>query len=181
MGRRLIVASVLTGATLAGLLGIASAASPPTGGPIQFYAPATDTPAGTIVFAGAVGDFGKTLSMDKSGKPNTNGNFVKFTLRHGGFVADVTALNQKAAKASPAIVDKATCSFAFGASGPVTLGSGTGLYKGISGRVSVEINFLGDGPLYASGKKKGQCDMRNSTKLLAQHGWITGHGTVSFR
>src|SRR4051794_24708650 len=118
---RLIVASVLTGATLTGLLlSIASAASPP-GGPIQFYAPATDTPTGTIVFAGAVGDYGKTLSMDKNGKPNTNGNFVKFTLRHGGFVADVTALNQKASKAAPSIVDKATCSFAFGASGPVTV------------------------------------------------------------
>ena len=48
------------------------------------------------------------------------------------------------------------------------------------GTVSVTIHFLGDGPLYTSGPKKGQCNMSNSAKLVAQRGWITGEGTVNF-
>ena len=181
MVRRLSISGALSGAALAGLvLVVAAAAAPPVGGPIEFYAPATNTPEGTITFAGAIGDYGKALSMDKNGKPNTNGNFVKTTLRYGGFIVDVTALNKVAAKAPASIINKTTCSFAFSATGPVTLGHGTGLYKGVSGTVNVTIHFLGDGPLYTTGAKKGQCNQSNSAKLLSQRGWITGEGSVKF-
>jgi hypothetical protein len=181
MVRRLILSGALIGATIAGLiLVVAAAGARPAGGPIEFFAPATNSPVGPITFAGAVGDFGKALSMDKNGKPDQNGNFVKMTLRYGGFVVDVATLNKISAKTQPSIVDKSTCSFAFSATGPVTLSKGTGRYQGISGTVSVTIHFLGDGPLYTSGAKKGQCNQSNSAQLLAQRGWITGEGSVKF-
>jgi hypothetical protein len=181
MLRRLIVATVLTGAANAILMfTTASAAVPPAGGPIELYATAGDSPVGTIVVAGAIGDYGKTLSMDKNGKPDTNGNFVKITLKQGTFMVDSTILNQKTAKLPPTIANKTSCSFAFTGSGPVTLSHGTGLYTGISGTVSITINFIGDGPFYASGKKKGQCNLSNNGKPRASRGWIMGHGTVKF-
>ena len=181
MLRRCVVASVLAVAACTGpVVGIVSAAGSPAGGRIELYASAGNSPVGTIVIAGAIGDSGKTLSMDKNGKPDSNGNFVKITLKRGTFVVDSTALNKKTAKAPPSIVDKSTCSFAFTGSGPVTLSKGTGLYKGISGTLMITINFLGDGPFFKSGKSKGQCNQSNSASLVAQQGWITGNGNVKF-
>jgi len=181
MRRRSIVATFLLGLAGAGMVsGVASATAPPAAGPIELYATAGDSPVGTIVVAGAIGDYGKTLSMDKNGKPDSNGNFVKITLKKGTFIVDSTVLNHKTATAKPSIVDKATCSFAFTGSGPVTLSHGTGLYTGISGTVTITLNFLGDGPFYTSGAKKGQCNMSNNAILRAQRGWIMGHGAVKF-
>lgn len=181
--RRLVRAGLVLGGAVAvaGVsLGLASAASSVPGGPIELIASAGDSPNGTIVIAGAIGDYGKTLSMTKSGKPDSNGNYVKITLQKGTFEVDSTAFNKKAANAPATINNSATCSFAFTASGPVTLFNGTGLYTGISGTVTITVNFVGDGPRYTSGAKKGQCNMSNAAKPLAQRGWILGRGTVKF-
>jgi hypothetical protein len=185
--RRLVFTSLIASAAVAlagALLSVATAAhkaSTPAGGPIEIFATANiGSPNGTIVVAGAIGDYGKTLSMDKKGKPNANGNFVEITLKKGSFEVDSTAFNKKTAKAPPTINDKATCSFAFTASGPTTLFNGTGLYKGISGTVNITINFAGVGPRYASGKKKGECNTSNSAQPLGSYGSIIGRGTIKF-
>jgi hypothetical protein len=168
-------------ALLAGMsLGSASASSGAMGGPIALIASAGGSAKGTIVIAGAIGDYGKTLNMTKSGKPDSNGNYVKITLQKGTFEVDSTAFNKKTAKAPPTIQNKATCSFAFSASGQVTLFNGTGLYKGISGTVTITVDFVGDGPRFATGAKKGQCNTSNNAKSVAQRGWISGKGTVKF-
>jgi hypothetical protein len=39
--------------------------------------------AATILITGAIGDYGKTLTIDKNGKTDSNGNYVKMTLREG--------------------------------------------------------------------------------------------------
>jgi uncharacterized membrane protein len=184
--RRLIFTSLMVSAAVAlagALLSVATAAntpSTPAGGPVLLLATANGSPKGTIVLAGAIGDYGKTLTIDKNGKPNANGNFVEITLKKGSFEVNSTAFNKKTAKAPPTINDKATCSFAFTASGPVTLFNGTGLYKGISGTVNITVNFVGVGPRFTSGKKTGQCNTSNSAKPLASSGTISGRGTVKF-
>ncbi len=152
----------------------------PAGGPIELIATASSSPYGTIVVAGAIGGSGTTVSMTKSGKPNANGNYVKIALQHGTFEVNLTVFNEKTAKAPASIESKATCSFAFTGSGPVTLFNGTGLYAGISGTVTITINYVGYGPLYTSGAKQGTCNTSATAQPSAAKGWIMGHGTVKF-
>jgi hypothetical protein len=47
---------------------------------------------------GAIGDHGKTLSTDKNGKPDSNGDFDKPTSQKGSFEVDATALNTRTSK-----------------------------------------------------------------------------------
>lgn len=130
---------------------------------------------GAFMFTGAIGDFGSTQRETASGSPSANGDFVKFTLKHGTFVADATgffnALNH--ARFS---FDKATCSGSFGASGPATLSAGTGQYAGISGTLKVTGTFAEVGPRL----KNGKCNTGQKAKPLAQFQAVTGTGHVSF-
>jgi len=181
--RSLVRGGVATLAVLAATVvavGAASAAVPPKGGPIALFATisATSTP-GKIVLAGAIGDWGKVVSIDKSGKPAENGNFVKVTLKNGTFEIDATAINKKMANPRPQVQSDVTCSIAASGSGPVKLFNGTGLYKGISGTANVTMTFTGVGPRYHSGAKKGQCEQDNG-QPLAMLGSVTGRGTVEF-
>jgi hypothetical protein len=178
-----MVGAVTIVALVAGLGGASAfgstSASTPAGGPVYVHATGSNGPAGTIVITGAIGDYGKTLSIDKNGKTDNNGNFVRITLKKGTFEVNSTVLNAKTNHAQP-MVDKATCSFRFTGTGPVTLFNGTGLYQGIKGKVNITISFGGVGSLYKSGPHKGQCNMSNNAPLVAQYGSITGPGTVSF-
>ena len=153
-------------------------ASAPTAGPIALFATVGNGPAGKIVVAGAIGDWGSTLSIDKNGKPDLNGNFVKVTLKKGTFEIDSTAVNKQMANPRPQIASDVTCSVAASGSGPVKLFNGTGLYKGISGTVNVTITFTGVGGRYQSGTNKGQCD--HGPSPLAMLGSVNGRGTVHF-
>src|SRR6266849_5228644 len=88
-------AAVALAGTLLSVATAANTASTPAGGPIRLLATANGSPNGTIVVAGAIGDYGKTRSMDKNGKTNANGNFVEITLKKGSFEVDSTAFNKK--------------------------------------------------------------------------------------
>jgi hypothetical protein len=170
--------AVVTAAAV--VVGAASGAATPQSGPIALFATIspTSTP-GKIVLAGAIGDWGKVVSIDKSGKPDDNGNFVKVTLKKGTFEIDATALNKKMANPRPQVQSGATCSIAASGSGPVKLFDGTGLYQGISGAANVTMTFTGVGGRYQSGAKKGQCEQDNGTPL-AMLGSVIGRGTVHF-
>jgi hypothetical protein len=158
----------------------ASAMSMPMGGPVHvFVTPSPDGIHGPIVITGAIGDHGQTLTMDKNGKANANGNYVRITLAKGTFEINSTALNAKTKNGQPA-VDKATCSFLFTGVGPVTLFNGTGLYKGISGTVNITLTFAGIGAVYKTGKHMGQCNMSNNAPTIAQYSSIMGTGTVKY-
>ncbi len=173
---------VLGVAMLAGVLfaATASAVSVPMGGTVHvFVTPSPDGIHGPIVITGAIGDHGQTLTMDKNGKPDANGNYVKITLAKGTFEINTTALNAKDKNAQPA-VDKTSCSFLFSGVGPVTLFDGTGLYKGISGTVNITVVFAGIGATYKTGTHMGQCNMSNNAPTIAEYGSIQGTGTVKF-
>ncbi|HWE80117.1 MAG TPA: hypothetical protein VG265_00575 [Gaiellaceae bacterium] len=173
--------AVLALAGLAMVAGVGAAgAATPAGGAIRVFATVGDGINGKIVIAGAIGDYGKTFTMDKNGKGDSNGNFVKITLKKGTFVIDSTELNKKTNAARPSIISNTTCSFAFSGTGPVTLSQGTGAYAGISGTVSITLDFGGVGPVYKSGPKKGRCNMSNTAPLVAQSGYILGKGDVRF-
>jgi hypothetical protein len=168
----LVAASVLVGA--------GAAATAPSGGPIELFATVGSSPTQKIIVAGAIGDWGTVLSVDKNGKPDQNGNFVKVTLKKGTFEIDSTALNKKMANPRAQVASDVTCSVAASASGSVTLFNGTGLYKGISGTVNVTVTFTGIGGRYQNGANKGQCDQSQNSNPLAMLGSVVGHGTVHF-
>jgi hypothetical protein len=175
-----------TGAAMVAALGVTAAlvgpaaAAAPAGGPVAVYAAAGgNSSSQKIVFVGAIGDYGTATSIDKNGKVNPNGNFVKAKLKKGTFEIDATAVNKTLNNASPQVANPATCSATFSGTGEVKFFNGTGLYKGISGTANVTITFGGVAPRYKSGQRKGQC-MRNYGNPHAQFGFVTGQGTVSF-
>lgn len=177
-----LAAALLAGATLVLLapagVGAAAATAAPIGGPIALEASIGNGPSGKIVVAGAIGDWGSVLSIDKNGKPDPNGNYVKVTLKKGGFEINSTALNKKTANPRPQVASDTTCSVSAGGSAPVTLFNGTGLYKGISGTATVTLTFTGVGRRYQTGPKKGQCS--HSQNAIAMLGSVIGHGTIHF-
>lgn len=165
----------------AAVAGAATQAPPmvmtPAAGTIQLFT--TGGSSGPILITGAIGDYGKTLNINKYGKADSNGTYVKVTLKKGGFEINAAALNAKLNKLNPP-VNKATCSAVATATGPVTLFDGTGLYAGISGTIHITVTFAIVLPTYASGKDMGQCNMSNSAQPLDQMGLIRGTGKVSF-
>jgi len=105
------VAAVLGGLLFGGTS--AFGASAPAGGSVKVFGiPSLNGSGGTILITGAVGDHGKTLSIDQDGKPDANGNYVKVTLKKGTFEINKTALDAKAKNVSPT-GDLATCSGGF--------------------------------------------------------------------
>ena len=172
--RTLKLSAVL--AVIASLLAVVSGAfaAGATGGSVRVFG----TPnggGGPVLFTGAIGDYGTTQRETASGTPNANGNFVKFTLKHGTFVGDGTGLFDAINHAKFSF-NSSTCSGSGGGSGPVTLSAGTGQYAGISGTFRVTVTFAEVGPRL----KNGKCNMKQNAKPLAQTGSITGSGHVSF-
>lgn len=170
----------LAALVVAGVAASAAPAAAPTGGAIALFATVGDSPSGKIVVAGAIGDWGDTLSIDRDGRPDLNGNFVRVTLKKGTFEIDSTALNKKMANPRPQIASDVTCSVATSGSGPIKIFNGTGLYKGITGTAMVTLRFTGIGTRYQSGPKKGQCSHSENVKPLAMLGSVVGRGTVHF-
>jgi hypothetical protein len=172
--------AVVAALAVAGVLAGSGAAAAPAGGPIEIWASAGNNGSQHVVFVGAVGDYGTAVNVNKNGKPNPNGNYVKVKLKKGTFMLDVTAMNKAINSGrDPQVESHATCSAAFTGSAPVTFLNGTGLYKGISGTANLTATFGGVGSRYKSGPKKGQCKQGDQSPL-ASFGFITGQGTVSF-
>jgi hypothetical protein len=177
-----IVAVVLGATVLATtLLGgaAASGANTPAGGTVQIYSPQLNGVHGTIVITGAIGDYGKTTTINQNGKPDSNGNFVKILLHKGTFEINSTAFNAETKNLQPTVYTS-TCSAVGSATGAVTVFDGTGLYAGISGTVNITATFGFIGPLFKSGKNKGQCNLSSNSQPVSEYTLITGSGTVSF-
>src|SRR3954463_1831292 len=112
----LVCALVLGGSALA-----TSRSGGLSSGKIRIFADASsDGAVSKILITGAIGDYGTATSIDKNGKVDENGNYVKIALNKGTFEIDSTALNAKLNKA-PGVFDKTTCSFSFTGSGGVKL------------------------------------------------------------
>lgn len=133
-----------------------------------------------ILLSGVIADDGTATSIDKDGKVDQNGDYVKIALKHGGFEVNATAFNKKAATQQPT-EDKNTCSAWATVSGPVTLYNGTGAYAGISGTVHITTSFAFLLPRFKSGAKQGQCNTGNNANPVAEFdGDIIGSGQISY-
>jgi hypothetical protein len=165
---------LVVGASVA--LAAAGSSSAPAGGPIRlFVQPGKSQGSGKILITGAVGDYGVTHKTTSSGGKM----LATATLTKGTITFDLTAITAKVNKASPSL-DEATCSASIMESGRVPVVSGTGLYAGIHGTVTLTESFGFIGSTYKSGSKKGKCNESNSAPTVAEVGQVYGNGTVSF-
>jgi hypothetical protein len=155
-------------------------ASSPSGGTIFIAVTPNNGATYPIVIAGAFADYGKATTIDQSGKVDPNGNYVKITLKQGGFEVNSTTLNMKANSTAPTSNNMTNCSYSFTVSGPVTVFDGSGSYTGISGTLTITESFEAILPRITSGKHKGQCNEANSATPIAFDGSISGSGKVSF-
>jgi len=172
--------AVLGGAYLSGVPASGAATtSPPVGGAIQLFALPGSGAIGSILLTGAIGDHGTSVSVNRNGKADAMGNYVKITLKDGAFEGDDTALNAAVNRPQPTF-NTVTCSGSVSISGPVTLFGGAGLYTGIGGTITITETSALILPRYGSGSKKGQCNESASAKPVAEDAFITGEGTVSF-
>jgi hypothetical protein len=177
------MSSKALGAAALAALSCATAAGASTrtsGGPMQVWAILGSGPVAKILFTGVIGDYGTATTIDKNGKVDQNGDYVRIKLTKGSFEVNSVALNKKLAKAPPQFVSKSNCSVVFGGSGAVTLFDGSGAYAGISGTLRITETFAGIGRRYTSGPKKGQCEQGENTQPLAFYGTVHGSGTVKF-
>lgn len=178
-GARAVVGAVLLGSVLFLGGGTSAGASPPAGGSVKLFATPEDNSSlhTTVLFTGAIGDYGQALTINKNGTANANGNYVKVTLKHGTFEINSSALNAKANQTQPA-VNNTTCSAALSVTGPVSLFNGTGLYAGISGTLNITETFAFITARIPSGTDKGKCN--DSARPIAPYASITGSGKVKF-
>jgi hypothetical protein len=138
--------------------------------------PTNSSPTDPILFTGAIGDYGTSTSQDKNGKADSNGAYQGVTLQQGSFVVDATKLGAKLNKSKP-IINASTCSFSITASAPASIvsGSGTGAYKGLTGKILITASFAGYGPV-----KSGKCNSSQNAQPTSSYNSITGVGVVKF-
>ncbi|MFZ0041602.1 MAG: hypothetical protein WAK93_09865 [Solirubrobacteraceae bacterium] len=170
-------AALLASVVIAGTTTLAGAAQ--SGGKIRVFVTSTSATKGKILVTGAIGDYGTTLSVNKNGKPNPNGDYQKVTLKKGGFWVNGTALQKKLDSMQPK-ANPSNCSLAFTGTAPTSLFKGTGAYAGIGGKINITVTFAGIAPRITSGAKAGQCNFANNVNPIAQYQSITGTGNVHF-
>jgi hypothetical protein len=176
-------------ALLAGLVTLTTAAAAgaatgtPAGGSIRVLdtSPGTGAGGGKVLVTGAIGDHGTTRTVNKSGKPESNGRYVKLVLTKGTFELNSITLNKNINRAfNSAPVNPATCSLGIAASGSLPISDGTGLYKGISGTIRITISIGLTLPRYTSGPRAGKCNESNAAAPTASLQLVTGSGVVAF-
>jgi hypothetical protein len=156
-------------------------ATAPTGGAIKVFVVPIGNDGGTIVITGVVGDYGKTVNANASGKPQKNGSYELLVMKKGNILVNGTQFNQATSNAPPTDFNATTCSGSIVAGAPAPIVSGTKAYTGITGSVTLTATFSFVGPFYTSGSKKGQCNMSNNgPNPPGFFATITGTGTVSF-
>jgi hypothetical protein len=180
-GPLVISVALACGISLGGGSSFAASVTAPTGGKIELFAtPSGNTGGGTVLITGAIGDYGKTESVNKNGTPDPNGNYGKAVLHQGTIEVNLTALNEKENNLPQTIFNLKSCSAHASVSAPVPVVDGTGLYTGISGTLMFSTTFAFIGPRVTSGPNKGQCSKSNNAPPLAQWISVMGSGTVGF-
>jgi hypothetical protein len=166
---------------LGGAAAAATASSPSssrTHGTVRVWVTPGKGAVDQILLTGVIADHGTATSIDKDGKVDKNGGYVKIALARGGFEVNAVALNRKFNKVKP-IINSATCSVWASPSAPVTVFNGRGAYAGIGGKIRITTSFAAIFPRYTSGAKKGQCNLGGEPSAQFQ-GQLVGTGNVSF-
>lgn len=153
-------------------------AATPAGGAVHMtaYSINSDGPFFRVIVTGAIGDYGPAVTVYPNGQVDPqHTSDMELKLTHGSFWLRIAGLEKKlllAFRHWPA--NPATCSGRITATGavPVVAGSGTGLYRGISGSFAMAVTV-------DEVDVKPVCD--GTGKFLSQVILLTGAGTVSFR
>jgi hypothetical protein len=138
-----------------------------------------DGPTETAIVTGAIGDYGKAVSVYPNGTVDPDHDSeLSLQLSHGTFRLNIAALDkaftQAIARDFP--TDAATCSGSVAVTQqvPVVAGSGTGAYKGVSG------SFTLTATLDEVDKASAAQPCNGTAAFLSQAIVITGPGTVAF-
>jgi hypothetical protein len=172
---RIVKMAAATAVLLGGLVFAGTAAfggSSPADGPVQLFGTPSSNGSAQVVLTGAVGDFGTATSVNSAGKPDPKGGYKLLTLSKGTILVNSKG---EVHNGPPTTFNSRTCSATFvnTATNPVV--SGTGLYAGIDGTLTITVSF---GLVLPS--TNGKCDTSNSAVPLAQSGSVMGSGTVDF-
>jgi len=163
----LVAAATLTGPLM--LVGQSVSASTP-GGLVHVYDvnPGTGS-TGSVVVTGAFADSG----TDQSG---VSSNANRIVLSEGTFEVNTSAIQKKFSTAKPK-GNPANCGVVLAATAPATLFNGTGAYKGITGKVTLNITSAAVLPT----KSNGKCDESPSSVAVGEVTISQGSGTISFK
>jgi hypothetical protein len=153
----------------------ASADASQAGGQIRVFATYLTPTKDKVLITGAIGDYGTEITQNANGKPDSEGNFEKVILKHGGFTINATALNNKLAKVPPVKPNHTNCSLEFVGTGFVTVGNGTDAYAGIAGKIKVTVTYAG-----IEQKTSKGCNASHNAPFYGQYQSITGVGNVRF-
>jgi hypothetical protein len=155
----------LAGAAVAGMLivggGAVAVAGSNTASTTVYVLGSQTGPRGPIEFAGAIGDYGPGKTVNAAGKTVSMGNLFRATMQKGNVTINLKALNQAFESSAPKAFNASTCSGEFVFTAPITLVSGTGSYKGVSGKLRINVISSFVLPRIKSGASKGQCNMNS--------------------
>jgi len=172
--------AALTGTiALAGALGACSSSGSSTGAAATTSAapkPTTETMTGQVTGAAAVANT-TVIPLRLTGVVNTTGTFtppntsathvtITFPTKAGNLVVAASAPD---ANAAPTVVNAAACRFksTIHATYTVDGSKSTGTFADATGSGKATLIFEADGPKYASGSHKGQCNMSSNAQPMA--------------
>jgi hypothetical protein len=105
-----------------------------------------DGPSSSVILTGAIGDYGKAVSVNPDGSVNPeHDSQLRLDLSHGSFRLDIAALDRTFVEVmrTQFPTNASTCSGSVSASHavPIVAGSGTGAYQGVSGQFDLTIKL----------------------------------------
>jgi hypothetical protein len=147
------------------------------GGTVHFsgFSKNSDGPDFTVVLSGAVGDYGPAVSVHPDGTVDPEHmSQLSLRLKKGSFRLHIARLDKAIVAVTSRWKRTRTCSFhaTVTAPTPVVAGSGTGLYRGVKGSLTMTVTI-------------DEVDVKpcpdGTSRFLSQLIFLVGSGTVSFR
>ncbi len=171
--------AILVGTLFGGAVGFGATVptTPQVGGVVNVFAESNGSKPGRIVLIGAIGDSGTTTNVNANGKVDPKGDYIKLTLSRDDRSQSDRAL--PAARQRDPIVHRGNL---LGVVRGYLPGTPDRCHRGISrNQRQCHLDLYRGGrllPRYASGTKKGQCNLNgNPTR---EQGLVMGSGTVAF-
>jgi hypothetical protein len=178
-GVKAVLGVVALGGVLFGATAAFGASAPMVGGVIQVWV--TPSPnagsgsGGQVLMTGAIADFGKTQSVNASGKPiPTKSGYKELVLKRGTIIISLVKFNAALKNANPTMFNRSDCSGYFAISAPASILSGTGAYAGITGT----LHFSADNAFLLPKTKTGSCNQ--NANPMNSYLSVNGTGTVKF-
>ena len=157
--------------------GVTSAAkTSAAAGKVHFigYSKNSDGPDLTVIVTGAIGDYGPAVTVHPNGTVDPgHTSELRLGLKKGSFRLSIASLDKKIVSVNSHWPSTPTCSFHLSvtAATPVVPGSGTGLYRGISGSINMTVTI-------------DEVDVKpcptGTSRFISQLIFLVGAGTVSF-